>query len=126
MNKSDVVDLPEELQIMAAELAIDVVFVENETFLHCVDRTIKGKTAVPLGTTNTAKGVDLLEALKKVVKLYNKADVTIYMIHEDNELRAIAEEMEVLKGRTEHYKSASEPNTIDYHLSYYRSKLFML
>ena len=32
--------------------------------------------------------------MKKVVKFYNKADVTIDMIHADNEFRAIAEEME--------------------------------
>ena len=94
MNKSDVVDLPQELQITEAELAIDVFFLENEAFLHCVDRTIKGKTAVPLRTTKKAKGADLLEALKKVVRFYNKADVTIKMIHADNEFRAIEEEME--------------------------------
>ena len=91
VNKSDVV---EELMIATVELAIDVVFVENEAFLHCVDRTLKGKSVVPLGTTKKAKGADLLDALKKVVRYYNKADISITMIHADNEFQAIEEAME--------------------------------
>ena len=85
VNKADVVDLPPELMIVAAELAIDVIFVENEAFLHCVDQTLKGKSVVPLGTTKKAKGADLLDVLKKVVRYYNKADISITRIHAGNE-----------------------------------------
>ena len=94
VDKSDVVDLPPELMETETELAIDVVFVENEAFLHCVDRKLKGKSVVPLGTTKKAKGEDLLERLVKVVRYYNKADVTVSMIHADNEFRSITEAME--------------------------------
>ena len=63
-------------------------------FLHSVDRTIKGNSVVPLGTTKKEKVAELLDALKKVVRYYNNADISITMIHADNEFRAIGEEME--------------------------------
>ena len=94
VDKSDVVDLPPELMDTETELAIDVVFVENEAFLHCVDQKLKGKSIVPLGTTKKAKGEYLIEGPRKVVRYYNKADITVSMIHANNEFRSIAEAME--------------------------------
>ena len=55
VHKYDVVDLPQELMIVTVELAINVVFVENEAFLHCVDQTLKGKSVVTLETKKKVK-----------------------------------------------------------------------
>ena len=48
VTKEHVIELPEELQIAETELAIDVVFIEKEAFLHALDQKIKGKSIVPL------------------------------------------------------------------------------
>ena len=94
VKKSDVVDSPSELMETETESAIDVVFVENEASLHCVDCKLKGKYVVPLQTTKKANGEDLLEGLGKVVRYYNKANITVSMIHADSEFRSIVEAME--------------------------------
>ena len=47
-------DLPKELQIKETELAIDVMYVEDQAFLHSIDRKVKGKQLIPLGTMKKA------------------------------------------------------------------------
>ena len=92
-TKNDVIDLPSELIISETELAIDVVYVESEAFLHAIDRKIKAKSLVPLGTKKKADASDLLDGLKKIIWSYNRSDVRITMIHADNEFRSIEDEI---------------------------------
>ena len=52
VRESDKIDLPKELQIagMKLEIAIDVVYINKEAFLHSVDRRIRCPNIVVLGT----------------------------------------------------------------------------
>ena len=49
MTTGDVVDLPPELDTdgMEVDLPIDVIFINNEAFLHALDRRIKSKLCGP-------------------------------------------------------------------------------
>ena len=51
VNRNDVIELPDELQHNGRklELAIDVVYINNECFLHSVDRSIQLKLLSTLG-----------------------------------------------------------------------------
>ena len=48
VGKEDVIDLPPELEIEMVELAINIIYVATEAFLHTVDRKIKAVSIVPL------------------------------------------------------------------------------
>ena len=72
VTKNDVIDLPPELWISETELTIDVVYVESEAFLHAIDRKIKAKSLVPLGTKKKVEASDLFKALKSIIRSYNR------------------------------------------------------
>ena len=91
VTKEDMLDLPDELKITETELAVDVMFVEDQAFVHSLDRKIKGGCLVPLGTMRKATSKQLLNALKKIIRFYNKADIRINLIHTDNEFKEIEE-----------------------------------
>ena len=94
VTREDMIDLPKELTIVETELAIDVIYVDSEAFLHAIDRKIKGKALVPLGTMQKAKAADLIKGLKAIIKEYNRLGVKITMIHADNEFRSIEQEVD--------------------------------
>ena len=52
VNKNDIIEIPPELEVkgMKLELAIDVVYINDQSFLHAVDRTIKLRGIAHLGT----------------------------------------------------------------------------
>ena len=60
MDRKDVIELPPELSLSGhgVGLAVDVLFIKNEAFLHAVDRTIKCPNYVVLGTVKKGKGYD--------------------------------------------------------------------
>ena len=69
------------------ELAIDVVYINQECFLHTVDRTIKEPSCVTLGTYTKGEAPTLeilYKALDKVMRKYNWANVQISVLHADN------------------------------------------
>ena len=88
VSNEGVIDLPPEFFIGETVLAIDIMFLESELFLHSVDLKLKGKSLVLLGTTRKSKVEDLALALKKIFRFYNKADIEITMVHVYNELRS--------------------------------------
>ena len=97
VTRKDVVDLPPELQISEVELAMDVLFINDQAFFHAKDRTIKFKGLVPLGTVGKKKSYsvkDLFEGLDKILRHYNKAAIRIAMIHADKEFKPRFEEVE--------------------------------
>ena len=94
VSKSDIVELPPKLRIQGRkiELAIDVVCINNESFLHSVDRLLKRNGLVVLGTRKKDESYTkkiLYEGLDKILKFYNRADIYISMIHCDNEFKSI-------------------------------------
>ena len=91
VNRDDLIDLPKELCIKEVDLAIDVVYVESEAFLNCLDRTMKVGHLVPLGTKKRGRcpARDIKEALSTVVLDYNKNDVNMKIIHADNKFRPV-------------------------------------
>ena len=93
VNKEDAIDLPPELLIKETELAIGVLYVADQALLHSVDRKVKGKTLVPLGTIKKADAKDLMGALEKIIRHYNKADIECTMVHADNEFRPLEDMM---------------------------------
>ena len=52
VSNEDFIEIPPELDLVGREmeLAIDVVYINRECFLHAVDRTIKEPSCVTLGT----------------------------------------------------------------------------
>ena len=95
VNKKDVIDLPSELEIKEGDLSIDVVYIETEAFLNCIDRTMKAGHLVPLGTKKQGRcpAKDIKEALSKVILDYNANDVLVKTIHADGEFRPIEQEV---------------------------------
>ena len=88
----DLIELPTELMTAGRniELAIDVVFINNDSFLHTVDRTLKFNGIMVLvtwtkGESYTSAGLCL--GLDEVLRLYNHADIYITRIHCDNEFK---------------------------------------
>ena len=79
------------------KLAIDVVYINNESFLHYLDRTIKHNGLVILGTRKKGESYTkemLYEGLDEILKFYNKADIYIGMIDCNNEFKSIFKELE--------------------------------
>ena len=94
VKDDDTIELPPKLRLkgMEMELAIDVLFINNEAFLHTVDRKIKCPNAVVLGTPAKGRSYDketLFQGLDQILRKYNRADVVITKIHADNEFNSI-------------------------------------
>ena len=77
VSKEDVLELPPELQIKETELAINVMYVEDQAFFHSMDRRVQGEQLIPLGTMKKATNDQLLDSLRKVVHFYQRAGITI-------------------------------------------------
>ena len=98
VRQSNTIDLPRELRIagMELELAIDVVYINKEAFLHGIDRRIRCPTIVVLGTRAKGRGYNkeiLAQGIDVILRFYNRADVTITKIHADNEFKPVLEEL---------------------------------
>ena len=94
INKNDIIELPPELNVKGrkAELAIDVVYINDQSFLHSVDRTIKLRGLSHLGTRKKGQNYDkvmLLAGLDIILRHYNKHDIFVSLIHADNEFRSL-------------------------------------
>lgn len=99
VSKNDIVKIPPELGIqgMKLELAIDVIYINDESFLHSVDRTIRNNGPVALGTRRKGENYTkemLFEGLDNILRFYNRADVYISMIHCNHEFKSIFKELE--------------------------------
>ena len=80
VTTEDVIELPTELQHNGRkiELAIDVVYINDQSFLHLVDRSIKLKLLTALGTRKKGENYDaklLYEGIDNVLRHYNKARI---------------------------------------------------
>ena len=89
-NSNDRIELPPKLNMNGreVELAIDVYFVNNEAFLHTLDRTLKCPHCAVLGTHRKGQAYNkenLIEGLNDILQKYNHGDVRIKTIHADNE-----------------------------------------
>ena len=56
VTRRDMIELPPELMVEGKkiELAIDILFIDGEAFLHSVDRSIKYNGVVSLGPSYTS------------------------------------------------------------------------
>ena len=54
VKREDHIELPPELEVDGQEvdLAVDVVYINKEMFLHAIDQTVKCPNCVVLGTYN--------------------------------------------------------------------------
>ena len=98
VSNEDFIELPPELEVAGKEmeLAIDVVYINRECFLHTVDRTIKEPSCVTLGTYSKGEAPTseiLYKGLDEIIRKYNRADVRISVIHADNEFRSLLESL---------------------------------
>ena len=67
-------------------------YINDECFLHSVDRSIKMKLISTLGTRKKGEGYNkdlLFQAIDNVLWHYNKADIFVSQIHADNEFRTM-------------------------------------
>ena len=99
----DYIELPPDLRMEGTEvdLAIDVVYINREVFLHTVDRTIKEPTCVILGTYNKGEAPTsetLFQAIDEVLRKYNRSDIRIATIHANNEFTSVLKDLVVSKG----------------------------
>ena len=79
---------------MKLEIAIDVVYINKEAFLHSVDRRIRCPNIVVLGTKAKGRGYNkeiLTKGIDILLRFYNRSDVTITKIHADNEFKSTLE-----------------------------------
>ena len=63
VSKEDYVEMPKELDVkgMVIEMAIDVMYINDVSFLHSIDRKIKFRALVPLGRRKKKKDHTWLE-----------------------------------------------------------------
>ena len=98
VSNEDMIEIPPELDLAGKEmeLAVDVVYITRERFLHTVDRTIKEPSCVTLGTYTKGEAPTkeiLYRALDEVMRKYNRADVRISVLHADNEFRPLLQDL---------------------------------
>ena len=82
VNRNDVIELPPELKVkgMRIESAIDVVYINDQSFLHSVDQTIKLRGVAHLGTRKKDQNYtkDMLfvpEGIDTILRHYDKNDI---------------------------------------------------
>ena len=94
VDKCKIMEIQIKLDIKGkkVELAIDVVYINDQSFLHSVDRTVKFRGLSHLGTQKKGENYTkemLFKGLYNILHFYNKHEVYISWIHADNECRAI-------------------------------------
>ena len=78
------------------ELTIEVAYINDQSFLHSVDRSIKLKLLLALGTRKKGQNYDsdlLYAGIDDVLRHYNKADIYVERIHADNEFRTLTKQL---------------------------------
>ena len=88
VRKDDIVDLPSELQLRSVDIAMDVVYVEDQAFLNAVDRSAKFKSLACLGTSKKVTADQLLQGIRQVVHHYKKQNIDVDFLHLDNEFKS--------------------------------------
>ena len=68
------------------ELSIDIIFINKETLIMTIDRSIMFKACVPLPSQEDD---DVYAGLDEVLHHYNKAGYTITKIHADGEFESL-------------------------------------
>ena len=74
-----------------------MVYINDQSFLHSVDRTIKSKLLTALGTRKKGENYDsklLYKGIDSVLRHYNKANILISGIHAENEFKTLLSELE--------------------------------
>ena len=104
VHKNDIVELPPELRVqgMQLELAMDVFYCNDQSFLHAVDQSILYNGLTILGTRKKGENytVEMLcEGLYTILAFYNRVNVYISMIHCDHKFKKLEKELcEKLQG----------------------------
>ena len=68
------------------ELAIDIMFINKETILTTIDRSIMFKACVPL---HSREDEDIFRGLDEILRHYNKGGYEITKIHADGEFESL-------------------------------------
>lgn len=95
----DAIDLPSELKVkgLEIELAINVVYINDQSFLHSIDQTIKLRGLSTLGTRkgdeNYIKDM-LYSGINNILCHYNKMEIYVTTIHADNDFRPLFTNLE--------------------------------
>ena len=98
VNRKNVIDLPPELKVkgMQVEIVMDVVFINDQSFLHTVDWMIKFCGLVHLETRKKGQGHTkemLYEEIDAVLQHYNKYGIYVPIIHADNEFEKVGNDL---------------------------------
>ena len=88
----DWIEVPEELyeRNQNLELCVDVMYVNNATFLNGIDKTIRFRQCVPVRSTSMD---DMRAALDVMLRKYNKAGFDVSKLHTDREFVPLSNEM---------------------------------
>ena len=89
-----IIELPDELKHNGGkiELSIDVVYINDQSFLQSVDRTIKLKLVTALQTRKKGENYDsklLYEGIDNVLRHHNKDNILISCIHANSEFKTL-------------------------------------
>lgn len=98
VSNEDKIELLPELNLSGKEmeLAIDIVYINRECFLHSVDRTVKEPSCVALGSYTKGEAPTretIYKALDVILRKYNRANVRIAVIHADNEFQSVIQDL---------------------------------
>ena len=82
VDKCKIVELPKELNCKGrkVELTVDIFYINDQSFLHSVDRTIKFRGISHLGTRKKGENYTkdmLFEGLDNILRFYNKHEIYI-------------------------------------------------
>ena len=99
VTTNEIVELPTELMTKGRqiELAIDILYINNEAFLHSVDKTLRYNGIISLGTKVKGEmytAETLCKASEDILCLYNRADIYIKRIHCDNDFKTVFRELD--------------------------------
>ena len=72
VTKEDEIDLPEELRVSETELAADVVYIEDQAFITCIDRKVKFEGVVAMDTFKKFNSEQPMSGLDDLIHRFKK------------------------------------------------------
>ena len=87
------IDIPEEFVSTNKdiELAIDIIFINNEPILTTIDRSLMFKACMPL---KSREDENILQGLDTILCRYNQGGYTVVRIHADGEFKSLLLQIE--------------------------------
>ena len=101
VKRNHIIDLPPELDIKGKrlELALNVIYINNQSFVHSVDWLVMLLELSHLGTKKKGQNYTkamLFTRIDTILRHYNKNDISVLVMHANNGFRSVFNELEDL------------------------------